>query len=139
MAVVLDAEPVVAYAMDWAGADTVERQFRRIRDGETTGLMNTVNAVEIHCVLAREATRADADAVIDMADDIGVDWVQSGDVLIEASRFKRQYGLSLGDAFALGTASEAGAKLVVGADDDFEPIELTPAEPGTKQFRDDPD
>lgn len=71
----MDAEPMVAYAMDWAGADTVERQFRRIRDGETTGLMNTVNAVEIHYVLAREATRADADAVIDTVDDIEVDWV----------------------------------------------------------------
>lgn len=74
-----------------------------------------------------------------MADDIGVDWVQSGDVLTEASRFKRQYGLSLGDVFALGTASEAGAKLVAGADDGFEPIELTPAEPGIERCRDDPD
>lgn len=101
--------------------------------------MSTVNAVEVHYVLACEATRADADAVIDTVDDIGVDWVQSGDVLIEASRFKRQYGRSLGDAFALGTASKAGAKLVVGADEGFEPIKLTPAEPGVERFRDDPD
>lgn len=137
--IVFDAEPIVAYAMDWAGSDTVEAYLRAVRNEQRTGAMNTVNLSEVHYVVAREASRADAERVVETVTELGVESVDSDDTFREVSRFKRTYGVSLGDAFALAAAATRDGTLLVGADDDFTEIETDPTEPEIERFRAEPD
>lgn len=101
--------------------------------------MNTVNFTEFHYVVTRETTRDDADQIAEVVSDLGMEWVEPGSVYLEASRFKRRYNVSIGDAFALATAAEVDAPLVAGADDDFDAIEEVPTEPEVVRFREEAD
>lgn len=135
MTLVLDAEPAIAYVLDETGAETVENVFEKIRSGTISGLMCAATAAEVHYVVAREATESKADEFLGFVRNIGIDYYTVAEILSAASRFKREYGVALGDAFALGTAAENGATLLVGADDDYDPIEADPEEPEIRRFR----
>lgn len=135
MTVVFDAEPLLAFSFDEAGAGAVERWLDRVYDGERAGYVTTINLVEFRYVAGRKASLAKADAHIDQLRDMGVSSYDVDDLWKPASELKATYGPSIGDAYALAAARELDADgrevtLLVGADDDFDAFE------GTAEFGD---
>jgi ribonuclease VapC len=133
--VVFDAEPLLAFSFDEAGAGAVERWLDRVYDGERAGYVTTINLVEFRYVAGRKASLSKADAHIDQLRDMGVSSYDVDDLWKPASELKATYGPSIGDAYALAAARELDADgrevtLLVGADDDFDAFE------GTAEFGD---
>jgi len=54
--------------------------------------------------------------------------VDVGDAWLEASEYVLQYNPALGDSFALATAEDVEATLLVGGDDDYDEISHVPIE-----------
>ena len=65
MTVVLDAEPLLAFPFDEAGADAVEGRLDPVYDGERAGYVPTTNLAEFRCVAGRKTSLARADMRID--------------------------------------------------------------------------
>lgn len=120
--VVFDAEPLIAYFADEPGSDVVETYLEAIERG-VDGYCSAVTLAEIHYVVAAIASEQRADTVVDVLAESGVRRVDTADTWRRAAGFKARYSPSLGDAFALATAAEEDATLVVGADDDFDAID----------------
>jgi len=140
--VVFDAEPLLAFSFDEAGADAVERWLDRVYDGERAGYVTTINLAEFRYVAGRKASLAKADTHIDHLRDMGVRSYDVDGLWEAASELKAAHGPSIGDAYALAAARELDVDgrevtLLVGADDDFEAFERT-AEFGDllERFRD---
>ena len=138
--IVFDAEPVVATALDEQGADVVESYYAEIRSGDIKGWMCTANLLEVHYIVGRGATKEKADTVTDFLIDLGINFIDVGNIYLGASRFKREYSVALGDAMALATTEEVDdAALLVGADDCYDDIEESAGEPEIIRFRDESD
>lgn len=128
MRVVFDAEPLVAFAFDEPGSETVEELLDDVYDGEVNGYVTTVNLAEFRYVATRRASREAADAYIDDLEQLGVVEYQVDDLWRVASALKARYSPSLGDAYAVAAAKaedDAGhdAMLLVGGDDDYDAFE----------------
>ena len=67
-----------------------------------------------------------------MLDDLGIETRDIDAVWIEASEYILAYNPALGDSFALATADDVDATLLVGGDDDYDDISDVPIE----RFRD---
>jgi predicted nucleic acid-binding protein len=126
MTVLLDAEPLLAFAFDEPGADVVEHWLDRVYDGEINGYVTTVNLAEFRYVAVRKAAVERADAHLDNLRDMGVTEYGVDGLWEAASEVKATYTLSLGDAYAVAAASALDTEvdddvtLLVGADDDFD-------------------
>lgn len=126
MTVLLDAEPLLAFAFDEPGADVVEHWLDRVYDGEINGYVTTVNLAEFRYVAVRKAAVERADAHLDNLRDMGVTEYGVDGLWEAASEVKATYSPSLGDAYAVAAASALDTEvdddvtLLVGADDDFD-------------------
>ena len=120
--VVFDAEPLVAHADDEPGSDVVKEYLDAVAVGDTTGYVSCVTFTEIRYTLARKYDRTIADDYLDWLDDLGIKTIDVAATWIEASEFILKYNPALGDAFALATAEDADATLLVGGDDDYDEI-----------------
>jgi predicted nucleic acid-binding protein len=120
--VVFDAEPLVAYFCDEPGSDTVETYVDAV-EGATDGFISAVNLAEVHYVVRAIDGEERADAVVTVLEESGIRRVDTDDVWPVAAGLKFRYAPALGDAFALGTAAQLDATLLVGADEDYEGVD----------------
>lgn len=130
--IVFDAEPLVAFYGDEPGSDSVGARIRDVESGTQKGFINTVTCTEVHYVVCRD----DEDRADEYLSRIR-NWFQVIDaeaVWAEASFFKHTYGVPLGDAFTLATASVRGGTAFVGADGDYDGV----TEVEIERFRTDP-
>jgi len=120
--IVFDAEPLVAHADDEAGADVVEEWLDAVATDESDGYVSYVNLSEVRYVLARKYDRETADEYARWLVDVGVIPVDVESVWATASDYVLRHRPALGDSFALATAEEKEAELLVGADDDYDDV-----------------
>ena len=130
--VVFDAEPLIAHADDEPGSGVVEEYLDAVAAEDTAGYASCVNLAEIRYTLARKYDRTTADDYLDWLDDLGIETRDIDAVWIEASEYILAYNPALGDSFALATADDVDATLLVGGDDDYDDISDVPIE----RFRD---
>lgn len=129
MTVVFDAEPLLAFAFDEPGADTVEGWLDRVYDGELDGVVPTLTLAEFRYVATREASAEKADDHLDDLRNIGVTEYGIDGLWSAASRLKATYNPSLADAYLVAVAAsldddvERNVTLLVGADDDYDVFE----------------
>ena len=129
-AVVFDAEPLVAYFCDEPGSDTVETYVDAI-EGPADGYISAVTLAEVHYMVRAIGGEDRADAVIEVLDESGIRRVDTAETWRRAAEFKYRRSPALGDAFALATAVQTDATLLVGADDDYDDVTEVP----TVRFR----
>jgi uncharacterized protein with PIN domain len=132
--VVFDAEPLIAHADNEPGSDIVEEYLDAVAVEEAAGYASCVNLAEIRYTIARKYDRDTADEYLDWLTDLGIETVDVGDAWTEASEYVLQYNPALGDSFALATAEDIEATLLIGGDDDYDEISDIPIE----QFRQGP-
>jgi PIN domain. len=130
--VVFDAEPLIAHAADEPGSDVVETYLDAVAVEDTAGYVSCVNLTEIRDTLARKYDRSTADDYLDWLDDLGLDTKDTEAVWVGASEYILTYNPALGDSFALATAKDVNATLLVGGDDDYDDVSDVPIE----RFRD---
>lgn len=126
MTVVFDAEPLLAFAFDEPGAETVEKWLDRVYDGDRAGYVATVTLAEFRYVAARQASPEAADAHIRRLQELGLTTYEIDGCWQTVAELKRRLTISLGDAYAVAAAIDLdseGVTLLVGADDDFDAIE----------------
>lgn len=133
-AVVFDAEPLVAHADDEPGADVVKEWLEAVAVDEADGYVSYVNLSEVRYVLARKYDRETADEYARWLVDTGVVPVDVESLWTTASDYVLRHGPALGDSFALATAEEKDAELLVGADDDYNEV----TEVAVTRFREEP-
>ncbi len=115
--VVFDAEPLIGHADDEPGSDVVAEYLDAVAVEDTAGYASCVTLVEIRYTIARKYDRTTADKYLDWLIDLGIETVEIGDSWQEASAYILQYNPALGDSFALATAEEVEATLLIGGDD----------------------
>jgi predicted nucleic acid-binding protein len=126
--VVFDAEPLIAHADDEPGSQSVETYLDAVGAEKAAGYASRVNLAEVRYVLARKYDRATADEYLDWLRELGIEPVNVDDRWIDASEFVLEYNPALGDAFALATADDLDATLLVGGDDDYDEVSTVPIE-----------
>lgn len=139
MAVVFDAEPLIAYLYEEPGHEAVAERLAAAQRGEIDAVIAEVNASELLYKVARvegddgvatgQSLRvADRDVRALTREHLDVrraDWRLAGEVKAQAS-------VSLGDAHAVALAHDLDATLFTGADDDFESL---PIDVAVERFR----
>ena len=126
--VVFDAEPLIAHADNEPGSDIVEEYLDAVAVEDAAGYTSCVNLAEIRYTIARKYDRDTADEYLDWLTDLGIETVDVGDAWRGASEYVLQYNPALGDSFALSTAEDVEATLLVGGDDDYDEISDIPIE-----------
>jgi len=124
--VVFDAEPLVAHADGEAGSERVETYLDAVAVAETAGYACVVNLAEFRYTIARKYDRARADEYLAWLGDLGIEPIDAGDVWRAAAEFVLRDNPALGDAFALATAEQVDATLLVGGDDDYDGLTDVP-------------
>ncbi len=124
--VVFDAEPLIAHADDDPGSETVEAYLDAVAVEDTVGYVSCVNLAEIRYTLARKYDRSTADDYLDWLDDLGIETRDVEAVWVEASEYILAYTPALGDSFALATAEDVDATLLVGGDDEYDDVTDVP-------------
>jgi len=130
--VVFDAEPLIAHADDEPGSDVVEEYLDAVAVEDTDGYTSCVTLAEIRYTIARKYNRDTADEYLDWLTDLGIETVDVGNTWLEASEYVLRYNPALGDSFALATAEDVEATLLVGGDDDYDKVSDVPID----RFRD---
>jgi predicted nucleic acid-binding protein len=130
--IVFDTEPLVAYADDEPGSETVSRYLEAIIEGESAGSLNFVNATEVRYILARKYDRQTADTFLEWLWMIGVTAVDAETVWENAADYVIDYNPALGDSYAVATAAAVDGTLIVGGDSEYDDIDDVPIE----RFRD---
>lgn len=130
---VFDTEPLLAYLWDEDGSDVVEKRLEQVKNG-VQGYLSSVTLSEVYYNVANSSTVQSAKNAIQTLKNHGFEIIDSGTTWQHAGWFKHKYGPALGDSYALGTAAEVDGTLIVGADDDFDPITEVPLE----RFRTEP-
>lgn len=130
--VVFDAEPLIAHADDEPGSDVVEAYLDAVAVEDTAGYVSCVNLTEIRYTLARKYDRTTADDYLNWLDDLGIETRDAEAVWVGTSEYILTYNPALGDSFALATAEDINATLLVGGDDDYDDVSDVPIE----RFRD---
>ena len=121
--VVFDAEPLIAYLDDEPRSDVVEEWIDRVASGEVDGYISPVTKTEVLYVGSRVGFRADdVRASLTRLEELGVEVYDPRACWEMAAAYKEAHALALGDAYALATADAVDGKLLVGADDEFDPI-----------------
>ena len=109
--VVFDTEPLVAYADDEPGSDTVATYLDAVVRGDSDGTLNFVNATETRYILARKYDRETADTLLDWLWTIGISAVETETVWSRAAEYVIDHNPALGDAYALATAAAVDGTL----------------------------
>jgi PIN domain. len=130
--VVFDAEPLIARADDEPESDVVEAYLDAVAVEDTAGYVSCVNLTEIRDTLARKYDRSTADNYLDWLDELGIETRDAEAVWVGASEYILTYNPALGDSFALATAENLNATLLIGGDDDHDDVSDVPIE----RFRD---
>ena len=122
--VVFDSQSLLKLYLGETGADEVVRLLREVEQGRLDGWINVVNLAEIYYILHRKS-REVAEEKEESLRSYGVKIVPVDSVSPlwkRAASLKTEHSMSLADAFAAATALELRAKLVTGADIDFDGV-----------------
>jgi len=131
---VFDTEPLIAYLDDEAGSDTVEAWIDRVAAGEIGGYISPITKTEVLYVGTRVGFReTDLRASLTRLEALGVAVHDSRACWDTAATLKRRHTMALGDAYALATARDVGGTLLVGADADFDSVDVS-----VERFRTEP-
>ncbi len=124
MRLVFDTEVILKFYLGEDGAEVVKDYLAKVSSGEAEGFMNVLNLAELYYILYRKS-EAIAEEKLTNLEHFGIKQVDiKGDSLWkEAARIKAGEGMSLPDAFAVATARELKAKLLIGDDAEFEGLE----------------
>jgi predicted nucleic acid-binding protein len=118
---VFDAEPLVAYFAGEPGAETTRDALDHVVTSVDEGYLNEVNAAEVWYVAKRFTDEATADDHLDwLRYEAELIFVSSEETWEQAASIKAEHRVSLGDAFALGTALARGCPVLAGGDGDFD-------------------
>ncbi|MDA4121818.1 MAG: type II toxin-antitoxin system VapC family toxin [Thaumarchaeota archaeon] len=121
---VFDSQSVLKLYLGEAGAEEVGRLLRQVQQGTSDGWISVVNLAEIYHILLRKS-RDVAEEKERSLKSFGVRVVPvdpTSPLWKRAASLKAEHSMSLADAFAASTALELGAKLVTGADADFDGV-----------------
>jgi ribonuclease VapC len=121
--VVFDNEPLLAALFDEPGRDVVESHLREVYRGERDGYVSYVTWTELLYTVARARTWEFGEHAVEELERQNVVPVAVRDTWRGAARFKNEYRVALGDAFALAAAEHVDGTLLVGADDDFDEVD----------------
>lgn len=136
-AYVFDAEPLIAYFYDEAGAGAVAERLREVERGAANGAISHATAAELVYKIARLETGAPNQQSPGAEEhDVGerdLRILRGFGLTVETppvelvARIKAAGGISLGDSYAAALAADHDATLVVGADPEFDalPVEVT--------------
>lgn len=120
---VFDAEPLVAHADGEPGSDAVETYLSTVLNGDTSGFVHHVTLTEIRYVIARKYGPDVADEYLEWVLAVGVTPIGAEGTWKRAADFVLDCNPALGDAYALATAQDRDATLLVGADDDYDGVD----------------
>ena len=121
-AIVIDAEPLIAYYWDEPGAEDVESVIDGVESGTIQGWINTVTCTEVRYVCGSDDSERAQQYVNRIRNWFGV--VTAEAVWQRAAAYKQNHPIALGDAFTIATAIEKEAVAYCGADDDFDGVEV---------------
>jgi ribonuclease VapC len=121
--IVFDNEPLYAAVFDENGSDIVNGYLAEVHRGERAGYASIATWTELLYTVARMIPWDDAVTVVELLERQDVVPIAVQETWYEAARFKHDYTVALGDAFALAAAEHVDGTLLVGADDDFDEIE----------------
>jgi predicted nucleic acid-binding protein len=142
-AYVFDTEAIIAYLYNEPGHEKVASKLDAVFEAEAEGSLSEANASELFYLVAQfegtadnrptKASLRDADRDLRAIERQGLTirvppWRLAGEI-------KADGDISLADANAVALAAERDARLVVGADDDFDDLSL---DVDLYQFRTDP-
>lgn len=121
---VFATEAFIAHYFDEPGADFIDEWLDQIYNDEIAGFVSTATLAEVRYIIchsegvAIEATDEYVEQVL---------WTNFEEITPnprQIAEIKAEYSIALGETFALATAASLDARLIVGADDDWEgPIE----------------
>jgi len=122
-AIVLDSWAVIAYLEGEAAAERVADHIADAHENEIPLFMSVVNAGEVWCIIAREASISDADRSIAELKRLGIalidaDWPLAHD----AGGLKAKHQMSFADCFAAALAKQRKALLLTG-DPEFKQVD----------------
>lgn len=117
--IVFDAEPLVAYLANEPGAGVVQEYLDRLWDDEFDAYISPVQLTEVQYIATRIDEGARVDQFLSTLQENGVRIVPCEQSFPVATTYKLD-DHSLGDSFALATATVTGCPLLVGADEDFD-------------------
>ena len=125
MKLVFDTEVILKFYLGEKNAGVVRDYLVKVSSGEAEGFMNVLNLAEFYYILYRKSAKM-ADEKLASLKHFGIKQVDiKGDTLWkEAVRIKAGKGISLPDAFAIATAKELKARLLIGDDVEFEGLEI---------------
>ena len=120
--VVFDAEPIIIWIDDDAGADTVEQHLSDTYYGNIETYISAVNLAEVHYNCAARQNRVYGTKKTNQLQQFGVQVVSPAATWEQAAVYKDEYtpNFPLGDAFALATAAKQNVPLLVGDDTDWD-------------------
>jgi len=120
MSIVFDTEALLAFYLGEPGGKKVEKHLRRIMEGESRGFLSIINLTEFYYILHRRSPDLAGEKEMNLRG-YGLEVVPVDDDTIwrEAAKTKAGHTLSLADAFAVATAREKNASLLVGRDPEF--------------------
>jgi predicted nucleic acid-binding protein len=121
-AYVLDAQPVVVFFHEEAGADVVRALLTAAREGRTQLRMTVVNAGEVLLVQERSGGPAASHAALDLLQALPIELVPVDlELAARAAYLKGRGGISYADCFSGALAMRDGVPLLT-ADLEFERI-----------------
>jgi predicted nucleic acid-binding protein len=118
-----DSEAILAFLFGEPGGDIVRDSLKKIQNGEREGFINIVNLTEIHYILSRINPSVVEEKIRNLhIYHLKIVPVEDNGLWREVAKFKCNYSMSLGNAFAAATAKIFKTKLVVGNDEEFNNI-----------------
>jgi predicted nucleic acid-binding protein len=121
--IVFDNEPLYAAVFDEDGSDIVTEYLAEVHRGERAGYASIATWTELLYTVARMIPWDDAVSVVELLERQNVVPIAVQETWYEAARFKHDYTVALGDAFALAAAEHIEGTLLVGADNDFDEVD----------------
>jgi predicted nucleic acid-binding protein len=121
-ALVLDAQPLVAFVDGELGAQLIESLLDRARAGERRLLMAVINAAEVMIVQERRGGAAASHRTLELLQALPIELVTIDlELTARAAYFKVRGGISLADCFAAALAQREGLPVLTG-DREFERV-----------------
>ena len=121
-ALVLDAQPVVAFVNGEPGAQLIEALLDRARSGEARLLLAVVNAAEVLVVQERRGGAEASHRTLELLQALPIELVTVDlELAARAAYFRVRGGISLADCFAAALAQRDGMPVLTG-DREFERV-----------------
>ena len=125
MNIVFDTQALLILYLDEKGAEHVMGLLKQVLDGKVKGYMSVVNLAELYYILSRKSRKV-ADEKERNIRRFGIKIIPVIDDALwkEAATLKANHSISIADAFAAASAKTLKSKLVTGADQEFDSLNI---------------